>query len=128
MTALAIPFGCILSGYTMKRGRKLSLLITSILSIIGWLVIYFSGTYNQIVIGRIISGIATGTAAVPATVYSAEVAAPLWRATMVTWTSVAIAIGILTVYVFGYIFKVKERYETKDDVSGLILSKKFRGS
>ncbi|XP_076240961.1 trehalose transporter 1-like protein [Calliopsis andreniformis] len=105
VTALAIPFGCILSSYTMRRGRKLSLLITSIVSIIGWLVIYFSGTYEQILVGRIISGFATGSASVPATVYSAEVASPAWRATMVTWTSVAIAIGVLIVYIFGYLFK-----------------------
>ncbi|XP_076183385.1 trehalose transporter 1-like protein isoform X2 [Ptiloglossa arizonensis] len=105
VTALGIPFGCVLSIYTMRRGRKLSLLITSIVSFLGWLVIYFSGTYEQILVGRVISGIATGSASVPATVYSAEVAAPKWRATMVTWTSVFIAIGVLIVYIFGYLFK-----------------------
>ncbi|KOC67291.1 Facilitated trehalose transporter Tret1-2 like protein [Habropoda laboriosa] len=104
-TALGIPLGCMVSSYTMRRGRKLSLLITSIVSIVGWLVIYLAGTYEQILVGRIISGIATGTASVPATVYSAEVASPKWRSTMVTWTSVAIAIGVLIVYVFGYTFK-----------------------
>ncbi|XP_076229715.1 uncharacterized protein LOC116433773 isoform X5 [Nomia melanderi] len=96
-TALGIPLGCMLSSYTMRRGRKLSLLITSVLSILGWLIIYFSRTYEQILVGRIISGIATGSASVPATVYSAEVASPAWRSTMVTWTSVAIAIGQLAI-------------------------------
>ena len=104
-TALAIPFGCILSSYAMRRGRKLSLLLTSLVSIVGWLVIYFSGTYEQIFVGRVITGLATGCASVPATVYSAEVADPKWRATMVTWTSVSIAIGVLIVYIFGYVFK-----------------------
>ncbi|CAK9801244.1 Facilitated trehalose transporter Tret1-2 homolog [Anthophora plagiata] len=104
-TALGIPVGCMVSSYTMRRGRKLSLLITSIVSIVGWLVIYLAGTYEQILVGRIISGIATGTSSVPATVYSAEVASPKWRSTMVTWTSLAIAIGVLIVYVFGYTFK-----------------------
>ncbi|XP_076293428.1 trehalose transporter 1-like protein [Lasioglossum baleicum] len=105
VTALGIPLGCILSSYTMRRGRKLSLLITSVLSLAGWLVIYFAGTYEQILVGRIISGIATGSASVPATVYCAEVASPAWRPTMVTWASISIAIGVLIVYVFGYIFK-----------------------
>lgn len=81
-------------------------MLTSLVSIVGWLVIYFSGTYEQIFVGRVISGLATGCASVPATVYSAEVAAPKWRATMVTWTSVSIAIGVLIVYIFGYVFKV----------------------
>lgn len=92
----------------MRRGRKLSLLITSIVSIVGWLVIYLAGTYEQILVGRIISGIATGMASVPATVYSAEVSSPKWRSIMITWTSVSIAIGVLVVYIFGYIFKVKK--------------------
>ncbi|KZC05686.1 Facilitated trehalose transporter Tret1-2 like protein [Dufourea novaeangliae] len=105
VTALGIPFGCILSSYTMRRGRKLSLLITSVLSFVGWMVIHFSTTYEQILVGRIISGIATGSAAVPATVYCAEVASPLWRATMVTWTSVSVGIGVLIVYIFGYLFE-----------------------
>ncbi|XP_017760648.1 PREDICTED: facilitated trehalose transporter Tret1-2 homolog isoform X2 [Eufriesea mexicana] len=104
-TALGIPLGCIVSSFSMRHGRKLSLLITSIVSIVGWMVIYLAGTYEQILVGRIISGIATGTASVPATVYSAEVASPIWRSTMVTWTSITIAVGILTVYVFGYAFK-----------------------
>lgn len=105
-TALGIPLGCIVSGYTMRRGRKLSLLITSIVSIVGWLLIYLAGTYEQILVGRIISGIATGMASVPATVYSAEIASPKWRSTMVTWTSITIAIGVLIVYIFGYTLKV----------------------
>ncbi|XP_033335946.2 trehalose transporter 1-like protein [Megalopta genalis] len=105
VTALGIPLGCILSSYTMRRGRKLSLLITSVLSFLGWLVIYFSATYQQILVGRIISGIATGSASVPATVYCAEIASPDWRPAMVTWTSISIAIGVLIVYVFGYIFQ-----------------------
>lgn len=105
-TALGIPLGCIVSSYTMRRGRKLSLLITSIVSIVGWLLIYLAGTYEQILVGRIISGIATGMASVPATVYSAEIASPKWRSTMVTWTSITIAIGVLIVYIFGYALKV----------------------
>ncbi|XP_017884925.1 facilitated trehalose transporter Tret1-2 homolog [Ceratina calcarata] len=104
-TALGIPLGCIISSYTMRRGRRLSLLITSIVSIVGWIVIYLAESYVQILVGRIITGIATGTASVPATVYSAEIASPKWRSTMVTWTSVAIATGVLIVYVFGYAFK-----------------------
>lgn len=111
-TALGVPLGCIVSTYTMRRGRKLSLLITSIVSIVGWLVIYLSGTYEQILVGRIISGIATGTASVPATVYSAEIASPKWRSTMVTWTSISIAIGVLIVYIFGYAFKVNNKLFT----------------
>lgn len=105
-SALGTPIGCVVSSYVMNRGRRLSLLVISVISMVGWLIIYISGSYEQILAGRVISGIATGLASVPATVYTAEIAGtPKLRSTMVTWTSISIAVGILVVYVYGYIFK-----------------------
>ncbi|XP_014475295.1 PREDICTED: facilitated trehalose transporter Tret1-2 homolog [Dinoponera quadriceps] len=104
-SALGTPVGCLLSSVTMRRGRRVSLLVTSLLSMAGWVTIYLANNYEQIVAGRVISGVATGMASVPTTVYVAEIAGPKWRGTMVTWTSISIALGVLIVYVFGYIFK-----------------------
>lgn len=87
----------------------MSLLTTSIFSLIGWLMIYMSTNYEKLVVGRIVGGIATGLASVSATVYAAEIAEPAWRSTMVTWSSIAIAFGILIVYIFGYIIPVKKK-------------------
>ncbi|XP_043279057.1 facilitated trehalose transporter Tret1-like isoform X2 [Venturia canescens] len=103
--AIGTPLGCLLCSFVMRRGRKISLLVTSSFSLAGWLVIYMSSSYAQIVVGRFIGGIATGLAAVPATVYSAEVASPKWRGTLATWSSIAIATGILIVYIFGYLLQ-----------------------
>lgn len=103
--ALGTPLGCVLSSIVMSCGRRLSLLVISVISFIGWITIYMSNSYEQILIGRVISGIATGLASVPATVYTAEIAGVKWRGTMVTWTSVAIAIGVLIVYIFGFIIQ-----------------------
>jgi len=83
--------------------------VTSFISMAGWVTIYMSNTYTQILIGRVISGIATGMASVPTTVYVAEIAGSKWRGTMVTWTSISIALGVLIVYIFGFIFKVSDR-------------------
>lgn len=102
--AMAIPFGCLITSFVMRRGRKSTFMIISAVSLLGWLTIYLSANVDQIIIGRIISGVATGLAAVPATVYAAEVASPKWRSTVVTWTSISIAAGVLIVYIFGYIF------------------------
>ncbi|XP_012533979.1 facilitated trehalose transporter Tret1-2 homolog isoform X2 [Monomorium pharaonis] len=103
VSALGTPLGCLLSSVVMGRGRKISLLVTSLISLAGWLTIYMSNSYVQILIGRSISGISTGMASVPTTVYAAEIAGPKWRGTMVTWTSISIALGVLIVYIFGYI-------------------------
>ncbi|XP_034951565.1 facilitated trehalose transporter Tret1-2 homolog [Chelonus insularis] len=103
--AFGTPIGCILSSFIMRRGRRLSLMVTSTFSLIGWLLIYMAPNYEKLVVGRVVSGVATGLASVPATVYTAEIATPAWRSTMVTWSSISIALGILLVYVFGYIIQ-----------------------
>ncbi|KAI4490300.1 hypothetical protein M0802_010768 [Mischocyttarus mexicanus] len=103
--AMGIPIGCVLSSFLMRCGRKITLLIVSIISFIGWIIIYMSNSYEQILIGRVISGIATGLGSIPATVYSGEIANVKWRGTMVTWTGSFIALGVLIVYFFGCIFK-----------------------
>lgn len=90
----------------MRKGRRMSLLTTSTFSLIGWFLIYMSTNYEKLVVGRIIGGIATGLASVPATVYAAEITESAWRSTVVTWSSVAIALGILIVYIFGYFIQV----------------------
>ncbi|KAF7411411.1 hypothetical protein HZH66_000307 [Vespula vulgaris] len=104
-SALGTPVGCVLSSFFMRHGRKLTLFIVSIVSFIGWIIIYMSNTYEQILIGRVISGIGTGLASVSTTVYSGEIANVKWRGVMITWTGIFIALGILIVYVFGYILK-----------------------
>ncbi|XP_047352566.1 facilitated trehalose transporter Tret1-2 homolog isoform X1 [Vespa velutina] len=104
-SALGIPVGCVLSSILMRWGRKLTLFIVSIVSFIGWIIIYMSNSYEEIFIGRVISGIGTGLASVPTTVYSGEIANVKWRGTMVTWTGISIALALLIVYVFGCIFK-----------------------
>ncbi|TGZ33046.1 trehalose transporter 1-like protein isoform X1 [Temnothorax longispinosus] len=105
VSALGTPIGCLLSSLVMGRGRKISMFVTSLISMAGWVTIYTSNSYMQILIGRSISGISTGMASVPTTVYVAEIAGPKWRGTMVTWTSISIALGVLIVYIFGSIVK-----------------------
>lgn len=43
--------------------------------------------------------------AVPATVYSTEMATDSLRGMFITWNSISMSLGILFVYIFGYIFQ-----------------------
>ncbi|XP_011255976.2 facilitated trehalose transporter Tret1 [Camponotus floridanus] len=104
-SALGIPLGCLVSSFVMRRGRKISMFVTSLIALAGWMIIYMSNSYEQILVGRIISGISAGMSSVPTTVYVAEITGPKWRGTMMTWTSFSFALGVLLVYIFGYIFK-----------------------
>ncbi|KAM0735370.1 Facilitated trehalose transporter Tret1-2-like protein [Formica fusca] len=105
VSAIGTPFGCIISSIVMRRGRRISLFMTSLISLAGWVTIYTSNSYMQILVGRTISGIATGMSAVPITVFAAEIAGSKWRGSMITWTSISTALGVLIVYIFGYILK-----------------------
>ncbi|EFN68554.1 Sugar transporter ERD6-like 8 [Camponotus floridanus] len=104
-SALGIPLGCLVSSFVMRRGRKISMFVTSLISLVGWVTIYMSNSYVQILVGRTISGVSVGMASVPTTVYVAEITGPKWRSTMITWTSFFMGLGILLIYIFGYIFK-----------------------
>lgn len=108
VSAIGTPFGCIISTLVMRRGRRISLFMTSLISLAGWVTIYTSNSYMQILVGRTISGIATGMSAVQITVFAAEIAGSKWRGSMITWTSISTALGVLIVYIFGYILKVNE--------------------
>jgi len=53
---------------------------------------------------RFFLGITTGLSSSPAAVYSAEIAHPKLRGRLITFTSLAIALGILMIYTLGYFF------------------------
>jgi len=51
-------------------------------------------------------GVTIGLSSSPAAVYSAEIATPKLRGRLTTFTSLAIAVGILMIYILGFIFPV----------------------
>ncbi|GAB1859082.1 Probable polyol transporter 4 [Camponotus japonicus] len=104
-SALSIPFGSFISSFVISRGRKIGLFVTSLISLTGWVTIYMSNSYEQILIGRIITGISTGMSVISATLYVTEIAESKWRGTMAAWINISDNIAVLIVYIFGYIFK-----------------------
>lgn len=114
---LTSPLGALVYGYILdKWGRKYTLLVINILSIISWSTIALSSTDNseslfyQILFGRMIHGIVNGLSSGSAAVYSAEIAFPKLRGRLIAVTSFAIAFGILIIYMFGYFLKVIVKY------------------
>ncbi|XP_011255977.3 uncharacterized protein LOC105251128 [Camponotus floridanus] len=104
-SALSIPFGSLISSFVISRGRKIGMFVTSLISLTGWVTIYMSNSYEQILIGRIITGISTGMSVIAATLYVTEIAESKWRGTMAAWINISDNIAVLIVYIFGYIFK-----------------------
>ncbi|XP_004537506.1 facilitated trehalose transporter Tret1 [Ceratitis capitata] len=113
INSMACPFGGLIVGYLMDRfGRKNTMLLTNLVGIIGWALLvtapYQSSRHDiflQLLVGRFISGLMMGAAISPIGSYSAEISLPRIRGRLILGTSIAIATGILLMYVLGYLIR-----------------------
>lgn len=110
---LTSPIGALLYGYVLdKFGRKYTLMVINILSIISWSIMALATDQNsenlfyQVFGARVIQGVVNGLSSGSAAVYSAEIAFAKLRGRLIAVTSFAIAGGILIMYMLGYLFKV----------------------
>lgn len=111
IASIATPLGCFLSGpISDKFGRKTAIIWINIVGLIGWILIavaFYCPTnqYVILLIGRIITGLSTGLASMPASVYMAEVSCSKLRSVFTTWNAIFFSFGILVVYALGYCLK-----------------------
>ncbi|BES87634.1 transporter [Nesidiocoris tenuis] len=108
VTIMSYPVGSLLVGRLMDLyGRKPALISITVVSLIGWLMLSVPTeevSLAKLLIGRILTGIAGGLASVPAAVYAAECLCPnnvKLRSSLVTWSTVALSMGIFLVYMTG---------------------------
>jgi SP family galactose:H+ symporter-like MFS transporter len=85
-------------------GRRVTLILTSVIFVAGALVCAFAGSFNVLLVGRVIVGIGIGLASTTVPVYISEVAPPKARGWQVSLFQLAITIGILVAYVVDYAF------------------------
>lgn len=62
--------------------------------------------FIQLLVARVLIGICIGLSSSPSSVYSAEIAHPSLRGRISVLTSITIGLGILLIYVLGYIIQV----------------------
>ncbi|KAJ9588984.1 hypothetical protein L9F63_017719 [Diploptera punctata] len=111
IASISIPAGCLMIGGLLDQvGRRRSMMLLNVPAILGWVLIATTSEHQhlffyQIYAGRLLTGIATGMASTPATVYLSEVADRNLRGALVTWTSIGISLGILIVYILGAILQ-----------------------
>lgn len=86
-----------------KLGRQKTLLIASVVFILGALTIGFSPTYVWLIVGRLISGFAVGLVSLAAPLYIAEISPPQLRGTFVSLHQLAITVGILLSFFVDYL-------------------------
>uniref|UniRef100_A0A8D8XVG1 Facilitated trehalose transporter Tret1 n=1 Tax=Cacopsylla melanoneura TaxID=428564 RepID=A0A8D8XVG1_9HEMI len=106
LSNLVTPIGCLLSGPILERyGRKCTLLLVAIPCSIGWFLMAIQPTLGRIYIGRILTGLATGLASTPGSVYAAECTLSTLRGYLMSGSTVFISLGILMVNVLGLLYK-----------------------
>jgi sugar porter (SP) family MFS transporter len=99
--------GCMIGALTAGRiadkvGRKLTVLGTAIVFIIGVLLAAFTPTYGVLLVARVVIGLAVGTSSMIVPLYIGEVVPPRSRGALVSLNQLAITIGILTSYLIAY--------------------------
>jgi sugar porter (SP) family MFS transporter len=110
-----------------KFGRKVVMLLSSVLFSVSGIGCMVSGSVNQLVIARVIGGIGIGVASVVSPLYIAEVSIPNIRGRLVSMYQLAITIGFLGAYLVNFgLLRYSESLIASNAISGL--HGKFFGS
>jgi len=99
--------GAVLGALTAGRladriGRRVTVLITAVVFIVGVLLAAFTPTYPLLLIARIIIGLAVGSASMVVPLYIGEIVPPRLRGGLVSLNQLAITAGILVSYLIDY--------------------------
>ncbi|XP_053964931.1 facilitated trehalose transporter Tret1-like [Anastrepha ludens] len=113
INSMACPIGGLIVGYLMDRfGRKNTMLLTNLVGLLGWALLVtapFQSSrdliFIQLLLGRFVSGLMMGAALSPVGSYSAEISLPRIRGRLILGSSIAIATGILLMYVLGFFIR-----------------------
>lgn len=98
-------FGALFSGLlTDSFGRKKALFVTIFFFFVGTLALSLAPNFDELLIGRFLSGFGIGLASVAVPLYIAEVAPPEKRGVYVSFNQLMITIGVLVAYVVCYLY------------------------
>lgn len=87
-----------------RLGRRATLILTSLIFIVGALFCAFAGSFRMLLFGRTIVGLGIGLASTTVPVYISEVSPPKARGWQVSLFQLAITVGILSAYLVDYAF------------------------
>ena len=99
---VSAPIGSLIGGFLMETvGRLRTLQIGAIPCVAGWILIALSENIPMILVGRVLSGLATAMATSPAIVYITEVARPELRGSLMSFGPTLASFGMVLSYVKG---------------------------
>lgn len=104
--SLWAPLGSFLGGFCMEwTGRVTALQLTMVPYVLGWLVIAMSQNVFHLIIGRSLCGLCMSMGANACNVYIAEVARPRLRGSLMSVGSLFISLGMLVIYLQGFLIQ-----------------------
>ena len=102
---LGIIFGSIISGVVSdKKGRKIGILISLLLLLLGITMVFFSRDFFSLFLMRFVLGLGVGVLSVAIPLYITEVAPDSMRGRFLVAFQISITIGILLSYLVNYLF------------------------
>ena len=102
---LGAAFGSAIGGALADSyGRKIGLLITSILFLVGTAAVVYLDVFALIQVGRIIQGIAVGIVSVIVPLYLSEISPIKHRGAIVSLNQLIIVFGVSIAYLVDYFF------------------------
>ena len=108
VTSLALAgaaIGAGLAGPLSDRyGRRPILIVTACIFVVGGLVSAFAPILIVLLVGRLLVGLGIGGASMLTPLYLAEIAPARERGALVSFSQLAVTVGILVVYLVGYAF------------------------
>jgi len=103
MILIGCILGAVVGGHMTDRwGRKKTLIVASMIFIIGAFLLSVCQTYACLILGRLISGVAVGIVSVAAPLYISEISPPRHRGMFVSLYQLAVTLGILISFVVNY--------------------------
>lgn len=99
---VAAPIGSLIGGFLMETvGRLRTLQIGAIPCIAGWILIALAENIPMLLVGRVLSGLATAMATSPAIVYITEVSRPELRGSLMSFGPTLASFGMVVCYAKG---------------------------
>ncbi|XP_053989912.1 facilitated trehalose transporter Tret1-like [Hylaeus volcanicus] len=102
VVVVCAPLGALIGGFLMETlGRLRTLQIGAIPCVAGWILIALSTNIPMLLVGRLLTGLATALATSPAIVYITEVARPELRGSMISFGPTLASFGMVLSYLKG---------------------------
>nr|UFI08027.1 sugar transporter 1 [Laodelphax striatellus] len=105
--AIGAMIGCLPVSWMMDNfGRKSTIIILTVPTVIAWLMIVWAPSVSIICLARFILGFTTGAYAVAVPLYTSEISENEIRGTLGTYFQLQLTIGITTAYILGSLLPI----------------------